>query len=782
MPGFAVDATMRDSRDPINSLVVLEDTDGDGVMDKRTVFADKLVLARAFKVLDKGRVLIGEPPNLYLATDTDGDLKADKKELLRSDYGGTGGIEHDVNGLYWGMDNVLYNSEFTYHLKMTKDGKFEKIPTLSRGQWGITQDDAGRIYRDVNTDALFVDIIPDRYFMRNPNVVGTHGLYESITSQEHTQVWPVRPTRGVNRGYRTDEVLRPDGSAYYYQGVSSPMIYRGDRLPKELYGNAFVVDGPTNLVHRLIMTDDNGKLFSHDAYKKGEFLASTDERFRPTALTLGPDGSLYICDMYRGVSQDGPIQTDYLRDYIYAHKLEMPVGLGRIYRVAHTSTKFDTTKPSMYKETPAQLVAHLSHPNGWWRDTAQQLLVQRDDKSVVPAIKQLIAKTAEPRVKMNALWTLDGLDAIDQATVTPLFNDKSADVRATAVRLSERWLREGNAAMQALVLKKMDDPNWAVRRQVAASLGELPASAKVAPLSTILQRYGADEISTDAAVSGLAGQEAEMLEKISGASDPVWIALSGAVGKSRNAANGQKVLDLATDANRPMPVRLALLRGLNAGLGGPVPGRGVQDVFGGRAGAVIPGMAPGGGGGRRGAVASQAMTLAGEPTALTKLAAGSDELATVAKQVVARVTWPGKPAPAATGPRRTADEEARYNVGKEAYEKACVGCHGSEGQGTKVGAPLAGSRWVAAPAAVVSRILMNGKEGSMGLMPPLGGSMTDDQVAAILTYIRGSWGNTAAPIAGPEVRETRRMYVYRKTPWTEAELSAGRGGRGRGGQ
>src|SRR5262245_41748166 len=203
MPGFAVDQTMRDSRDPINSLVVLEDTDGDGRMDKRTVFLDKLVLARAFKVLDKGAVLVGEPPNLWLARDTNGDLKADTKDLVRNDYGGTGGIEHDVNGLFWGMDNILYNSEFEYHLR-PKNGKIERIPALSRGQWGITQDDGGRIYRDVNTDALFVDIVPDRYFLRNPNGVSTRGLYENMASQEDTQVWPVRPTPGVNRGYREE--------------------------------------------------------------------------------------------------------------------------------------------------------------------------------------------------------------------------------------------------------------------------------------------------------------------------------------------------------------------------------------------------------------------------------------------------------------------------------------------------------------------------------------------------------------------------------------------------
>src|SRR5262249_35109218 len=156
------------------------------------------------------------------------------------------------------------------------------------------------------------------------------------------------------------------------------------------------------------------------------------------------------------------------------------------------------------------------------------------DKSVAPAIKQLIAKTSEPRVKSNALWTLEGLDAIDQQTILPLLNDKAADIRATAIRLSERWLRDDTPAVKAAVLKKMDDPNWAVRRQLAASLGELPGQSKMEPIATILQKYGSDEIVADAAVSGLAGMESDMLQKVTSVSTPVYVALAGAIGKSRN--------------------------------------------------------------------------------------------------------------------------------------------------------------------------------------------------------------------------------------------------------
>ena len=175
----------------------------------------------------------------------------------------------------------------------------------------------------------------------------------------------------------------------------------------------------------------------------------------------------------------------------------------------------------------------------------------------------------------------------------------------------------------------------------------------------------------------------------------------------------------------------------------------------------------------------QNLALPTAPVAVAKLAAGSCELADVSKQIVPRLTWPGRPAPAVETQRRTAEEETRFNTGKDLYAKSCAGCHQAEGLGSgNLGAPLVGSRWVIGATPVLVRIVVNGKEGAKGLMPPVGASMTDDHLAAILTYIRGSWGNTATAVSPFEVKETRLMYSYRKTPWTDQELNAGRGGRG----
>src|SRR6476661_1751631 len=510
--GYMQDLPATNEREPLGRISVLEDTNNDGKMDKKTVFMDGLVLPRALKVLDRG-VLIGEPPHLWLAKDTNGDLKADTKELVVDTYGQElGNIEHNANSLTWALDNWMYTSEHNGYLRL-KDGKFEYQPTLSRGQWGATQDDGGRIYRNTNEAALFVDLLPARYFTRNPNLVRTRGLYESLQNDEVNTVWPVRPTRGVNRGYQ-DGVLRPDGRLAHFTSVCSPTVYRGDRLPAELYGNVFVAEPAANLVSRIIVSDDGTTLRAKKAYPDAEFLASTDERFRPVYLSSAPDGTLYVVDTYHGIIQHKGFITEYLRDQILSRKLDHPNGHGRIYRIVHDSTRRDQ-KPALSKVTPAQLVETLSHPNGWWRDTAQRLLVERGDRSVAKVLTDKAEHASDWRTRLHALWTLDGLDAIEPATVTRALDDSSRDVRVSALQLSERWVAEPDHPMQTAVLKRTADTDWAVRRQLAATLGVFPPnSAGETALIAILERSGDDPILVDAALTGLAGRESAGLQRL----------------------------------------------------------------------------------------------------------------------------------------------------------------------------------------------------------------------------------------------------------------------------
>ncbi|MBC2669769.1 c-type cytochrome [Novosphingobium piscinae] len=772
LPGWAHNLSMDNSLEPVNRLVVLDDTDGDGAFDKRTVFADGLVLPRAFKVLAGGCALIGEPPTLWKACDTNGDLKADTKDKVTDGFARLGVLEHGANGLFWGMDNRLVVSEHEWNLAY-RAGQFVTVPGLRRGQWGVTQDDAGRIYRNVNTDPLFVDYVSPDYYARNPDLVRTRGLYENLVDQEKTNIWPAHPTFGLNRGYRR-EVFREDGTASYYGGVSSPLIYRGTRLPAEVQGMAFVADGATNIVHLLRLKDDGeGRKSAEDFYAKGEFLASTDVRFRPTALAGGPDGTIYIADMYRGVSQDGPLQTDYLRDYITKRGLQRGTGHGRIYRVVHVGTGGAgaamprDARPRMSQDATAVLVQHLSHPNGWWRDTAQQLLVQRADPQGLPLLRKLaLERKADWRSRLHALWTLHGLEGLQPAQIRAALADPRPELRAAGLRLAEPWLARGDKAISQAALALAGDGSWQVRVQLAASLGALPAERRTAPMVALLRAQGNDAVLVDAALSGLKGDELAVLTALAEQAEPPREALAmlaGALAKRRDPGIARLVA-MAGDGQQPGPVRRALLDGLALGLAGGVQGGG-NAVAGGRAGGNIPGVTRQRAGGNR-------FDLAAEPHSLTLLASSKDALAEPARRLLALVNWPGRPAPPALPPR-SAVEEALFQRGQAIYVEQCSGCHQAQGQGQpRVAAALAGSKRAVASGDVPVRILTNGLEGSIGLMPPLGAAMSDEDVAAVLTFVRQSWGNTGTPLPPAAVKEWRLAFAHRTTPWSEKDIDA----------
>ena len=359
----------------------------------------------------------------------------------------------------------------------------------------------------------------------------------------------------------------------------------------------------------MIVTDDGTALRGKKAYKRGEFIASTDERFRPVNLSSAPDGTLYVVDMYHGIIQHKGYITEYLRDQILSRKLDQPQGHGRIYRVMHESTKLGP-KPALSKATTAQLVNALAHPNGWWRDTAQQLLVQRADRAAVPLLKSRAETAPDWRTRLHALWTLDGIDAIEPSTVVKALDDQSRDVRASAVRLAERWLGDAKHPIQAAVLKKLDDKDWAVRRQLAATLGMLPdASAKASAVATLLERHGDDPITVDAALSGLSGSEHTVLQRLlaSETASPQRTAavamLAATIVRAAEDARVQDVFQWAADPKRAAWQRDALLEGAEAALARrtaswqrpsrrrrrPRRGSGTADAPGGRAG---PGGAP----------------------------------------------------------------------------------------------------------------------------------------------------------------------------------------------
>ena len=792
MPGFVPNLQAPEPyMEPVGKVVVLEDTDKDGVMDKRTVFADGLVLARSLKVLDRG-VLVGEPPNAWLMRDTNGDLKMDTKESVTDLYGRREArVEQNANDFLWAMDNWMYTADSDIYLRL-KDGKFEVRKTLTRGEWGVTQDDAGRIYRNTNESSVHVDYVPTPYFLRNPALVRTRGSYEVVRDPDNAVnvVWPVRPNPGTNRAYQFG-IDRPDGTLARFTAVCAPLIYRGDRLPSEVYGNMFVAEPAANLVSRIVIEDNGRTLQARKAYERGEFLASTDERFRPVYLSNAPDGTLYIVDMYRGVIQQRADITEYLRDHIVTRKLEAPNGLGRIYRVMHDTTRRDTSSVAA-QLSGAQLVDRLSHPNGWWRDAAQRLLVERNERSVIGSLTQLVRSAKDWKTRQHALWTLDGLDGIEPATVVAALDDPSREVRVSAIRIAERWLGEPNNPVQAAVLKRLDDPEWPVRHQLAATLGVMPPSAREQAAVGMLERGGDDPITLDATLSGLRGSEMSVLEQLlkdpgrTAQRESAAIMIAATVARGAQDSSSQRLFGTIGDDSRPEWQRAALLRGAEVALlGAAMPGAEGRRGGGPAADPNAPcPTCPGGRAGPGGAyafpqvarapVARQApLRLNAEPASFAALARQGGELGGRAEKLLARVEWPGKPGASAPVEPLTPEQQARFNAGQEVYRNVCQACHQPDGRGMeKLAPPLVGSPYALAPAEVPVRILLHGKEGSVGLMPPVGQIFTDEQIAAVLTYVRREWGQTGAPVDPAAVNAVRAATKDRTRPWTDTELSA----------
>ena len=819
MPGFMANLTGSNEHDTIGRVVVLEDLNGDGRMDKRTVFADGLVLARSLKILDRG-VLVGEPPNAWLMRDTNGDLRMDTKELVTNKYGGREvDPQNNANGFEWSLDNVMRTAGQSDIDLRLKDGKLETLPTLRRGEWGVTHDDVGRTYRNTNESALHVDLVPTAYYARNPSLLRTRGSYERLATdnEDLNIVWPVRPNPGTNRAYQYG-IDRPDGSLRKFTAVCAPLVYRGDRLPRELYGNVFVAEPAANLVSRLILDDSGSSVTARKGYEQGEFLASTDERFRPVFLSNAPDGTLYVVDMYRGIIEHRISITMYLRDHILARKLDAPTGQGRIYRVVHESTVRDTSR-TLSRATSAALVSALAHPNGWWRDTAQRQLVERfqpppqnaaaaaPSRKEAEQVRQALVKLAEGapdvRTRLRALWTLDGIDLIQPALVAAALDDPSRYVRLSAVRLAERWVGEAGHSIHAPLMRRADDADAEVRRQLAASLGGMPAGPREDAIVALLRRHGDDPVLVDAALSGLRGAEMVALEKMlaqSGdettrpAAEPAITMLAATVVRAAQDAAAQKLLASIAQDTVPQWQRLAMLRGteialLNAPIRGasagrrgnsappaPAPGAPCPTCPGGRAG-------PGGAyafprpqdaaafAALVGARGGQRLRLNREPTAFTALATRADDVGKRVEAVLARVTWAGKPGEPAAAPPLSAAEQQRYDAGQEIYRNVCQSCHQPDGRGQDRLAPsLVGSPFALAAPEIPIRILLSGKEGSFGLMPPIGATIGDEQIAAVLTYIRRDWGHTATPVEAATVARVRAQTATRTRPWTNEEL------------
>ncbi|MBL0169834.1 MAG: c-type cytochrome [Gemmatimonadaceae bacterium] len=741
MSGFMPNVSGTGEQVPDGKIVVLEDTDHNGTMDRRTVFLDSLVLPRTVAVLEHG-VLVGAPPFLWLVRDTTGDLRADSRVVVRGDYGSTdANPEHNANGALWGLDNWLHSANDTRELRLRADGTFESRAIPSLGQWGVSSDEYGRLYRNSNEDPLRTDLVPAHYGAREGAASPGRGVYAALTA--NVPVFPSHKTPAVNRGYR-EKTLRADSTLAHYTSAGSPTAYVGDRYPVAMRHSVFVTESAGNLVGQFTVADSSGApITARRAQDSTDFLTSTDERFRPVSLANAPDGTLYVVDMYRGIIQHRTYITDYLEEKIRERGLETPPGHGRIYRIVYDSTGRGAP-PRLSAMSSTQLVATLAHANGWWRMTAQRLLVERRDTLAAPAVHALLRHT-DARVRLHALWTLDGLGMLDAATVMSALADASPHVRAAAVRLAEPWIARDDATIRAAAVALAQDSAVLVRRQLAASLVVFPEARRLAVASMML-RDGVSDIVVADLMAHAAGPRALTLltpviaRAAAGNRDDSAVveALAAQVARSADGAHTTAALAWTGEGARRRSLQVALLSGLTRGATG----------------------------------LRTPVELATRPASLLALTRSNDTaLAAAARRLEARLHWAGKPAPAVTARTLTEAETARIAVGRDEFGKICAACHQANGAGLPgVAASLVGSAYVNGAPSRLIRIVLQGKDGTM-LMPPIGATMSDERIASILSFIRREWGNRADPIDAAAVKEVRGATTGRHRAWTVEELA-----------
>ncbi len=753
MLGFMQDIDGTGEEDPVGRVSILTDTDGDGQMDHSQLFLDSLVLPRAIAVV-KGGALVAENIPLWMARDGDADGVAESSTLIDPEYGGSGMPEHSANGLWRGIDNWYYNAKSRFRYRPEGDG-WRKDSTEFRGQWGICHDDAGRLYYNYNWSQLHADLVPPGTIGRNPHHTPTSGIDHGLTLER--AIFPIRSNTAVNRGY-VPGTLDQGGKLLEFASACGPLVYRGTALPEAYRGDAFVCEPTANLIKQNKVFEEGFMLRAEGAYPDREFLASTDERFRPVSLASGPDGALYVVDMYKGIIQHGPYMTPYLREVTLNRKLDKPIHMGRIWRI--TSATGAGKPPRQLAQMDARgWTEQLGSPNGWTRDAAQRLLVENGDTTALKALRELAESGGYP-ARLHALWTLEGLGRLDAEILWRAAGDPEPHVAQTALRLLADTPRPGLQQQErfaGFLREHFETAHPLVQLQTVLSGPLLPDTAYFGLGKRFLELYGALPLARDAVLSGLENREYAFFAYLR--RQPDW---SGPA-QAREIFLEQLAAAVTRKAD---PAEIA---GLFRVLAEPVPAGGAWVQT-----AVATGML------QATAGASKALGLVEEPNILKK---APEALQPLLAQLSQRFTWPGKPAAADFATPAYELDPAQMARGRQQFLNLCASCHGTGGEGLpRFAPPLQGSEWVLGEDYKLAMLLLHGMEGPVqvkgktygipDILPsmPSFSTLQDPDMAAIATYIRNAWGNQAPPLTGRQITGIRFRSQGKIQPWKAAEL------------
>ena len=588
------------------SVKLLEDIDGDGRFDKATVYVSDLDYPTAVACWEGG-ILVGVAPDILFCKDTDGDGKADVRRKVFTGFGQDKAGEGMLNSFRWRIDN-------RFHIPCGLDGG-EVVPvqtsevsnvkpinvrgqhlllepramtitaTSGGGQHGMSLDDWNqRAFVCGNSEPVHLVMYDGRYLARNPYLtapaaainIAPEGKFTKLMRTSAIEPWRVLRTRlrksGVIPG--SDEGGTPSG---FFTGATGITVYRGDAWPAEFRGQVFVGEVANNLVYRARLESNGVGLTAHRADSDAEFLASTDNWFRPVQFANAPDGTLYVIDMYRELIEGAA----FLAPAILKH-MDTSAGSdkGRIFRIAPDGFRFKPA-PRLGDLSTTELVQLFEHPNGWHRDTASRLIYQRQDRSAVAPLRELAANSKSPLARVMAMHSLHGLSALDTELLwrmAALGRPRSADDQAQGTKTTEGTITSDRvplvihtlklaesfadqADIRAAVLSFADDVDLRVRYQVAFTLGAFTGDEATRALSKLAIRDGTDSWMQLAILSSIGQRRGEFLAAL--LSDPETRSLAhvramlntvavqiGAANSKAELATMIRQLDLlAADAN-----------------------------------------------------------------------------------------------------------------------------------------------------------------------------------------------------------------------------------------
>jgi putative membrane-bound dehydrogenase-like protein len=556
---------------PLGTIRLLRDRDGDGRFEESHIFADGLLWAAGIAPWKDGVFVTAAPDILYLK-DTDHDGKADLREKVYTGFG-TQNQQAMVNNLTWGLDHMIYGAaagnggtirpasapEAAGVSVEHNDFRFDPVtasfePISGSDQFGNTFDDWGNRFICDESHPLSQPVLPRRELARNP-VLALVSVVQDIAggSVPIFRISPVERWRQIRSSRRIAHGTREAGSAgashHVVDAGAGVTIYRGGTYPADFYGNAFIGDAQNNLVHRRILVSDGPtfKAIRGPREQATEFVRSSDNWFRPVNFVNAPDGTLYVLDMSREVIEAIHIPLDVVKHL----NLKRGRDQGRIYRIAPPGFKY-VPPPRLSQSPTAELIAALRRPDAWYRDTAHRLIYERQDSAAIAPLREMLGPHGAPlpQSRVNALWSLHGLKALEDRDILSGLDDPVAEVRASAVQLAARRLRTSKSLLaRVLALADLADP--AVCFQTALAIGESD-DPRVAPaLLRMLRRYAANQWIRSAVLCSSSLAAADMLVELS---DDAALAPSKAAGAGATRLVIDQLAEIVGARNRRVEV------------------------------------------------------------------------------------------------------------------------------------------------------------------------------------------------------------------------------------